>query len=121
MSHCKKNIALLFRFLLLLLFIGYYSCITLFFHAHLINGVVIVHSHPFRKNPDSGPFQSHSHPPSAYLLIHQLNKPLLENSAETHVFSDQAVLLNVYLSSYTCTFFPSVAHSDAKLRAPPVA
>ena len=34
-------------FLLLLLFVLYWCGITLFTHSHVVNGVVIVHSHPF--------------------------------------------------------------------------
>ncbi|AVM52477.1 hypothetical protein JN06_01463 [Bacteroides zoogleoformans] len=36
------------RWFLPLLFIVYWGGITLFTHSHVVNGVIIVHSHPFR-------------------------------------------------------------------------
>jgi len=39
-----------YRCLLLFLFLGYYSSITFFTHSHIINGVTIVHSHPFNSD-----------------------------------------------------------------------
>lgn len=36
------------RFFLPLLFITYLGSITLFNHSHVVNGVIIVHSHPFK-------------------------------------------------------------------------
>lgn len=59
----RKNIALS----LLLLFVSYTAGITLFYHSHVINGVTIVHSHPFNKN------SSHTHSAVELDLIHQLN------------------------------------------------
>ena len=41
MNKIKKITALF----LLVLFAGYYGGVTLFFHTHIINGVMIVHSH----------------------------------------------------------------------------
>ncbi len=35
---------------LLLLFVSYFSGISLFTHTHVVNGVVIAHSHPFAKD-----------------------------------------------------------------------
>ncbi|MCC8087718.1 MAG: hypothetical protein LIO79_00360 [Rikenellaceae bacterium] len=39
--------------LLLILFIGYFSGITMFPHTHVINGVTITHSHPYTGSPDN--------------------------------------------------------------------
>lgn len=36
------------RVFLLLLFIAYLGGLTLFTHSHVVNGVIIVHSHPFK-------------------------------------------------------------------------
>ena len=40
-----KNIM---KYILPLLFIAYLGGITLFTHSHVVNGVIIVHSHPFK-------------------------------------------------------------------------
>ncbi|KAB4218413.1 MAG: hypothetical protein KH572_06320 [Bacteroides uniformis] len=36
------------KYILPLLFIAYLGGITLFTHSHVVNGVIIVHSHPFK-------------------------------------------------------------------------
>lgn len=42
-GYCRKTCAAL----LLILFAGYWGSVTLFPHAHHVDGFVIVHSHPF--------------------------------------------------------------------------
>ncbi len=44
----KEILKRIIRIFLPLLFITYLGGITLFTHSHVINGVVIVHSHPFK-------------------------------------------------------------------------
>ena len=51
-----KNIGAL---LLLVLFAGYWSCVTLFPHVHRIDGLLYVHSHPY-SGPAGNPTHSHS-------------------------------------------------------------
>ncbi len=58
--------------LLLTLFAGYWSCITLFPHAHDVNGHVIVHSHPF-SGASNGAAQTHTHTPQQFQLIAHLS------------------------------------------------
>ena len=36
------------KFFLPLLFLTYWGGVTLFTHSHVVNGVIIVHSHPFK-------------------------------------------------------------------------
>ena len=43
------------QLILLVLFIGYYGSITLFPHSHIVNGVTIVHSHPYKTDKSSVP------------------------------------------------------------------
>ena len=48
-------------FLLLIIFLGYYGSITFFSHAHVVDGVTIVHSHPYKStNGNSRPDNQHS-------------------------------------------------------------
>lgn len=56
------------RYFLLLLFLSYYAGITLFMHAHVVNGVTVVHSHPYA--PDN---PQHGHSSVEFDLIHALN------------------------------------------------
>ncbi|WP_163320049.1 hypothetical protein [Dysgonomonas sp. 520] len=53
-----------------LLLIVYFSFSSSFPHTHIINGVTIVHSHPFSKDADGK--SSHSHTMSQVHLIHVL-------------------------------------------------
>ncbi len=71
----KQSIKKFLQLSLLFLFIGYYTGITLFYHVHIVNGQTIVHSHFYKSESDSNkPVKKHSHPISAYDIIHELNK-----------------------------------------------
>lgn len=41
----KKEICNYMKWLFPLLFVGYFACISLFEHAHIVDGVIVVHSH----------------------------------------------------------------------------
>lgn len=45
------------QLILFVLFIGYYGSITLFPHSHIVDGVTIVHSHPYKTDKSSVPFK----------------------------------------------------------------
>lgn len=62
-----KNIGAL---LLLVLFAGYWSCVTLFPHVHRIDGLLYVHSHPY-SGPADNP--THSHSAQQFQLIAHLS------------------------------------------------
>lgn len=57
--------------LLLILFAGYWGSVTLFPHAHRVDGFVIVHSHPFSGAANgSAPL---NHTPQQFQLIAHLS------------------------------------------------
>jgi hypothetical protein len=56
---------------LLLLFVSYYSSITLFYHSHFVDGRQITHSHPYIPASDNGS-PSHQHTDNEFLLIQML-------------------------------------------------
>jgi len=60
------------RCFLLILFLGYYGNITLFTHIHILNGVTIVHSHPFNSGTEKNPIK-HQHTENGFLLIQFLS------------------------------------------------
>lgn len=72
-SLLKRGISKLFRLLLLVLFLGYYSGITLFPHTHIINGIAIVHSHPFNSGRGNNP-SNLLHSGKELQLIHHLSE-----------------------------------------------
>ncbi|HEY3391028.1 MAG TPA: hypothetical protein VGK38_15725 [Prolixibacteraceae bacterium] len=74
-SRLKYFMGKSFRLLLLFLFLGYYGSITFFTHSHIINGVTIVHSHPF--NSDRGGSPSNSQHSDKELLVIQLLSELI--------------------------------------------
>ncbi len=45
MTMSSSKVKLILKFILTLLFMGYYISITMFYHSHVINGEEIVHSH----------------------------------------------------------------------------
>ena len=60
------------RYFLLLLFLGYYVSTTLFTHTHIVNGAVIVHSHPYIPFSGEKP-ANHQHSTNGFVLIHFLS------------------------------------------------
>ena len=64
MNRLLRSIA---KYFLPVLFISYIGCISLFTHTHVVNGVTIVHSHPY--NPKA----HHGHTTTEFQLIHALS------------------------------------------------
>ena len=64
MNRLLRSIA---KYFLPVLFISYIGCISLFTHTHVVNGVTIVHSHPY--NPKA----HHDHTTTEFQLIHALS------------------------------------------------
>ena len=77
MRQLYRNII---KFFLPVLFISYMAGITLFTHSHVVNGVTIVHSHPFKKGSE------HSHTTVEFQLIHFLNHVLVTDNGLTPLF-----------------------------------
>lgn len=65
------NITNFLRAIPLIVFLGYYCCITLLMHTHVINGVTITHSHPYKGSPDN---PAHEHTTSEIQLISILSQ-----------------------------------------------
>ena len=56
-------------YFLLILFCGYFGFITFFPHTHIVDGVTIVHSHPYKSHSGDVPV-NHNHSKDGFLLIH---------------------------------------------------
>lgn len=101
--------------LLPLLFAAYMAGITLFTHSHVVNGVTLVHSHPFKKSAQ------HSHSPEQYQLLDWLNHVAVTEFLLTPLLAAVALILLrtlrlLPLRAVCCTACPNAIH----LRAPPV-
>ena len=65
-NKMKRLYLNIMKWFLPVLFISYMAGITLFTHSHVVNGVTIVHSHPFKKGVE------HSHTTVEFQLLHFL-------------------------------------------------
>ncbi len=98
-----------------LLFVAYMAGITLFTHSHVVNGVTIVHSHPFSKDAQ------HQHTTSEYQLLDILCHTTATDSGINPdcVFKSETLLQILYT-----TVLPTVPATETfgilSLRAPPV-
>lgn len=101
------------RFFLPILFLTYLAGISCFYHVHVVNGVTIVHSHPFGK--------THEHSSVELQTVSLLS----------HVVTDGAgtvLLLPLFIPLLLCPLFVSRQtahccppyHGVVALRAPPM-
>ena len=108
------------RFFLLLLFLGYYGSITLFTHCHILNGVTIIHSHPFSSYTGNNPI-NHQHSANGYILIQLLSQFL--TTVSFFAFSIEAlkpVLRKTVLQKNDENFYNPAFLCSNGLRAPPL-
>ena len=68
----RNRFKTIFVYALLILFLGYYGGITLFPHHHIVDGISVVHSHPYRSGPGSVP-SDHQHSKNGFVLIQFLS------------------------------------------------
>lgn len=99
--------------LLLSLFVSFQVCITVFGHAHQINGALLVHSHPFTK-------AQHNHSEGQILTLAQLSSFVgleqVVNVLISQIFGCVVEIRQVFHSD----FHPSCTLVLRSLRAPPV-
>ena len=119
-SKIKQGISKSFTLMLLILFLGYYGSITLFPHSHIVNGITIVHSHPYKQGNGSNS-SNLPHTGKELLIIQVLSE-----------FISTAVILAVTVFILRCLArdlsvrFTTVGYAEAggngnnSLRAPPI-
>lgn len=107
------------KIILPIIFIGYACSITFFTHTHIINGVTIVHSHPYAKDQNGNP--SHEHTGAEIQLIHTLSTFFVAGAIALFF------ILKLFLSKktpYPFQKYLSIPQTNAvnlfRLRAPPV-
>lgn len=71
----KQKIVAILKFLLLALFVVYYSESTLFLHTHHYKYYSVTHSHPYKSDSAGNPIHTHSE--EQLLTIHQLTNVVL--------------------------------------------
>lgn len=118
--NLKLAITQIFKVSLLLVFIGYYSSITLFYHIHIVNGVAVVHSHLYKSNSDSKvPVKKHSHLGYTFDIIQKLSN-VYSNGAILNKIQ-LIVLTQVYVQLFKYNSLNSglKIYSELPSRAPP--
>ncbi len=105
--------------LLTILFITYLGCLIAFTHVHIINGVTIVHSHPYSQNSDGSPQKEHTY--AEFQLLHQLSTIQITEGAFTVAFvvAASGLFLRLILT-YIPVVFQWFTRGILSLRAPPV-
>lgn len=101
------------KFVLPLLFLTYWGGISLFNHSHVVNGVIIVHSHPFKANHQHTPDQVET----IFFLGHYVASSLPSLLTAVSCF---LVLLNVWTVPRVVRLCLSRQEDGLRLRAPPV-
>ncbi len=102
------------------LFIAYLGCLIAFTHVHIVNGVTIVHSHPYHKTDDGRP--DHEHGYAEFQLLHQLSTIQISGAAFVSLLL--AAFLTVLFRLSCNPVYPDYLVSiqgEPSLRAPPVA
>ena len=90
---------------LLLVFASYWCGITLFTHSHVVNGVIVVHSHPFKAG--------HTHTDTQLETIFYLS--LLQTSGETNTsVALPCWLIPLGLILFVCTLSSVRGHPDTR-------
>ena len=103
--------------LFLVIFAGYYACITFFYHTHIVLGETIGHSHPYKAGADGKPVHSHSE--RGYLTIYLLSSITLSLVASTFFLKKIILLLYEFPVSLTRGIATDITYRLALLRAPP--
>lgn len=102
------------RWFLPVLFISYLASITFFAHIHVVDGMTIVHSHPFKKGA------AHQHTAVELLLVHFLSHLTTDGAAVVFAlclfipFLLFLLPLPALRARYYCPYYGVVG-----LRAPP--
>lgn len=111
----KRLLLHIMRYFLPILFVSYLASLTLFSHVHVVNGITVVHSHPYKKGA------THQH--SIFELIHIQLLSQLTTDGEGVAFA-----LALFVPFLLCLLpgkRPQVHirtpyHGVTALRAPPV-
>ncbi|MDY0103554.1 MAG: hypothetical protein RBS07_11515 [Lentimicrobium sp.] len=104
--------------LLIAIFGWYYASVSIFQHTHIVNGVIVSHSHPYANDNPHSPIKGHKHGSSVYFLPdHPAGSMLIsaaigiaQQNLNNYIFLPFATV------SYQSTCQPITSHG---LRAPP--
>lgn len=104
---------------LLAIFLSYYASITFFMHAHIINGVTVVHSHPYKTNSDGIP--DHEHKASEIQLISHLSQFAASDDLQTELLPVDYPIHLSHPEQLPALLYLQAEETAISLRAPPAA
>lgn len=108
------------RCFLLILFLGYYISISSFTHTHIVNGIAIVHSHPYNPFSKDKPV-NHQHSTNQLVVIYFLSHFLTTVSfLAFSIVLYRTVIRKYILIQKDEKFFDVFFISSNGLRAPPL-
>ncbi|NCC10183.1 MAG: hypothetical protein EOM31_06695 [Bacteroidia bacterium] len=110
MGQQFKNVL---KYFLPVLFVTYLASTTFFNHVHMIDGVTVVHSHPFNKH------LKHTHSKVEFLSIYLLSHLITEGDAVTLWTLFVPLLLAVLLLGLPVSKQADSCYAVVSLRAPP--
>lgn len=105
--------------LLVLLFASYYVSTTMFWHGHIVNGTVVIHSHMHAESHHSSEDGGHSEP--SIITIDSLHSQLLTFGSEPETVALLAAPIVVELHAGDVPVVVLPVYSIRTLRAPPAA
>ncbi len=103
--------------LMLGLFLVYFVGISLFSHSHVINGVTIVHSHPFSKQNDQTADKSHSD--NELIIIASLSDYLSPDLPASVIVSEPINTISKLVVSRLVEYYGQLSWAIPGLRGPP--
>lgn len=113
--------------ILLLLYIGYFGCVSYFVHKHVYHGVVYIHSHPYKKanptaeNENEPPFETHKHTAAGFFSLNQISNYTSFEAQETnHIQRIDNVIIDQYIDRSE-QVYDKYTHVFFRHRAPPAA
>jgi hypothetical protein len=116
----KEKTKIFLKYSFIVLFIGYYGSITLFYHSHTINNRTIYHSHPYFPLTDADGLPiKHSHTGNELGFIQSLTYFI-------YTFIPAFIFLRLKFSGFFQLFvedpvFSPLVQAGYSLRGPPVA
>ena len=104
------------RWMIVMLFLGYYISVTSFYHTHYFSWGTVTHSHPYL--PSGSETSNHSHTPIQCQTINLLSYLLLTLTVAAAFLYKTATISKIYIRvyNYKSLFKPLFS----PLRAPPV-
>lgn len=115
----KQPVHTFIKWLLPVLFITYYSGVSLFTHVHIEHGTTIVHAHPFKKAVDGS---CHHHASLAEIQLFHLLSSLHVVDGAIHSLRLQFFAIQIANLSESPVYPDHIALAKGSqyLRAPPV-